>query len=52
MDLREIGWEGVDRILLLQDAEQWQALVMILWIIITDYILALQKLIFVADVYS
>jgi hypothetical protein len=22
MDLREIGWEGVDRILLLQDAEQ------------------------------
>jgi hypothetical protein len=27
MDLREIGWEDVDLILLAQDRDQWQALV-------------------------
>jgi hypothetical protein len=27
MDLREIGWEGVDWIHLAQDRDQWQALV-------------------------
>jgi hypothetical protein len=35
MDLREIGWEGVDWIHLAQDRDQWQALVnmvMNLWV--------------------
>jgi len=35
MNLREIGWEGVDWIHLAQDREQWQALVnmvMNLWV--------------------
>jgi len=27
MDLREIGWEGVDEMHLAQDSNQWQALV-------------------------
>jgi hypothetical protein len=27
MDLREIGWEGVDWIHVAQDRDQWQALV-------------------------
>jgi hypothetical protein len=27
MDLREIGWDGVDWIELAQDREQWRALV-------------------------
>jgi hypothetical protein len=27
MDLREIGWEGVDWMHLAQDRDQWQALV-------------------------
>jgi hypothetical protein len=27
MDLREIGWEGVDWILLAQDRDKWQAVV-------------------------
>jgi hypothetical protein len=27
MDLREIGWEGVDWIELAQDRDQWKALV-------------------------
>jgi hypothetical protein len=27
MDLREIGWGGMDRIELAQDREQWRALV-------------------------
>jgi hypothetical protein len=27
MDLREIGWDGVDRIELAQDRDQWRALV-------------------------
>jgi hypothetical protein len=27
MDLREVGWEGVDWIYLAQDIDQWQALV-------------------------
>jgi hypothetical protein len=27
MDLREIGWEGVEWIHLVQDREQWRALV-------------------------
>jgi hypothetical protein len=27
MDLREIGWEGVDWMHLVQDRNQWQALV-------------------------
>jgi hypothetical protein len=27
MDLREIGWEGVDWIHLAQDSDQWRALV-------------------------
>jgi hypothetical protein len=27
MDLREIGWEGVDLMQLAEDREQWQALV-------------------------
>jgi hypothetical protein len=26
VDLKEIGWKGVDRILLAQDRYQWQAL--------------------------
>jgi hypothetical protein len=35
MDLRKIGWEGVDRMYLAQDTDQWQALVnsvMNLWV--------------------
>jgi hypothetical protein len=27
MDLREIGWDGMDRINLAQDRDQWRALV-------------------------
>jgi len=27
MDLRETGWEGVDRIPLAQDRDQWQVVV-------------------------
>jgi hypothetical protein len=27
MDLRKIGWEGVDRIDMAQDMDQWRALV-------------------------
>jgi hypothetical protein len=27
MDLREIGWDGMDRIDLAQDRDQWRALV-------------------------
>jgi hypothetical protein len=27
MDLREIGWDGMDRIVLAQDMDQWRALV-------------------------
>jgi hypothetical protein len=27
MDLREIGWDGLDRIDLAEDREQWKALV-------------------------
>jgi hypothetical protein len=27
MDLREVGWEGVDLVRLTQDSDQWQALV-------------------------
>jgi len=27
MDLREMGWEGVDRIHLAQDRDRWRALV-------------------------
>jgi hypothetical protein len=27
MDLREVGWEGVDWIHLVQDRDQWRALV-------------------------
>jgi hypothetical protein len=27
MDVREIGWDGVDRIKLAQDRDQWRALV-------------------------
>jgi hypothetical protein len=27
MDLREIGWDGMDRIELAQDRDQWRALV-------------------------
>jgi hypothetical protein len=27
MDLREIGWEGVDRMHLAEDRDQWRALV-------------------------
>jgi hypothetical protein len=27
MDLKEIGWEGVDWIYMAQDTDQWQALV-------------------------
>jgi hypothetical protein len=26
MDLREIGWEGVDRMHLAEDTDQWKAL--------------------------
>jgi hypothetical protein len=35
MDLREIGWDGVDLIELAQDKDQWRALVntvMNLWV--------------------
>jgi hypothetical protein len=35
MDLREIGWDGMDRIVLAQDRDQWKALVntiMNLWV--------------------
>jgi hypothetical protein len=28
MDLREIGWDGMDWIVLAQDRDQWRALVM------------------------
>jgi hypothetical protein len=31
MDLREIGWEGVDWIHLLQDRDQWWALLNMEW---------------------
>jgi hypothetical protein len=27
MDFREIGWEGVDRMYLAQDEDQWRAVV-------------------------
>jgi hypothetical protein len=36
IDLREIGWDGVDRINLAQDRDQWRALlntVMNLWVL-------------------
>jgi hypothetical protein len=26
MDIREIGWDGVDRVNLAQDGDQWRAL--------------------------
>jgi hypothetical protein len=35
MDLREIGWDGMDRFKLAQDRDQWRALVntvMNLWV--------------------
>jgi hypothetical protein len=32
MDLREVGWGGVDWIYLAQDRDRWRALVMNFWV--------------------